>query len=148
MKLRYETGIAAFVQFVIVSLLALITQINTIVVGCIRKDGQCVENIIPSIWYFILTAIVFGLIWMLGYMAQERRTKWLVLGLILMELGVARVAYHNARHYTDILGLVASLINLALALWVVFLAIRLFRSKGGRVVTSRPRQRRSPTTRQ
>jgi hypothetical protein len=144
MKLKYETGIATFVQFAAVSLLALANQINAIVVGCIHSD--CVSNIIPSIGYFIVTAILFAGIWILGWFAQEKRSRWLAVGLIGVELLVVKVAEHNAKQHTDILSLISSLINLALAVWIIYLAVRLAMSGGGRVVSrQRPRQRRRRT---
>lgn len=84
---------------------------------------------------------------MLGHKAQELRKKWVTLALILLELGVLRVAYHNAKHATDALGLISSIINIALTIWIIVLAVRLLRaSDGGRVVAKqRPRQRRRAT---
>src|SRR5947209_5875547 len=114
MKLRYETGVATYVQFIVVSLLALVNQINSTLVSCIHHD-ECISNIIPNTGYFIVTAFVFGLIWMLGWFAQEKRSRWLALGLIGIELLAIKVAEHNAKHHTDILGLVSSIINIILA---------------------------------
>lgn len=148
MKLKYETGIATFIQFLAVSLLALANQINSFVVQCIHESSECVPAVIPSVGYFILTAILFAGIWTLGWFAQEKRSKWLALGLILVELVVIRGAKLNAENHTDYLSLASSLINIALAIYVIYLAIRLIRSKGGRVVAKQgPRRRRKhPTT--
>lgn len=148
MKLKYETGIATFIQFVAVSLLALANQINAIIVGCIQHKSGCVEDVIPSVGYFLVTVVVFAGIWTLGYFAQERRSRWLALGLVGIELLVIKVAKHNAENHTDLLSLASSMINLVLAAYIIFLAIRLIRSKGGRVVArqSARRRRNHPTT--
>ncbi len=51
--------------------------------------------------------------------------------------------FFNVRHHNNVLNLFTSLVDLALAAWVILLAFRLIRAGGGRVVTKqRARQRK------
>lgn len=148
MIFRYGTGIIAFIQFVVMSLLGIANGLNSIVTTCHATGNDCISNMIVSLIFFILTTAWFAFIWILGYAAQDRRSKRLAQILIAAELFVALIALFNARHHTDWLGLATSVIDLVLALWVVLLAIRILRAKGGRVTarhpapSGRPRQRR------
>ena len=149
MKLTYETAIATFVQFVALSLLNIANGTNSVITTC-RSDGSnCVSNLIVSLIFFLLVTGWFAAVWLLGYMAQERRSRRLAQLLIIVEACVALVALFNAKHHTDALSLATSLIDLALAIWVITLAYRLMRAGGGRVVVTRSltrqrhRQRRS-----
>lgn len=150
MRFRYEVGIITFVQFVLLSLLGIANGLNSIVSTCHADGHDCISNLIVSLIFFIITAAWFAFIWILGYTAQERRSKRLCQLLIAAEAMVALIAYFNARHHTDWLSLSTSLIDLLLALWVITLAFRLMRAGGGRVVArqrgaGRARRRRSPT---
>ena len=147
MKLRYETGIATLIQFIVLSFLSIANNLNSIVTTCHRQSSDCISNMIPSIIFFILTATWFAAIWMLGYLAQERRSKRLAQLLICAEALIALVAFFNVKHHSDVLSLLTSIIDLCLAIWIIVLAFRLMRAKGGRIVTSqRARRRRLPPT--
>ncbi|HYH36374.1 MAG TPA: hypothetical protein VD706_02645 [Candidatus Saccharimonadales bacterium] len=147
MKLTYQTGIATLIQFITLSFLGMANGMNSIVTTCRHDSGDCMNNVFVSIIFFILTALWFGTVWILGTLAQERRSKRLALLLVGAELLIAMVAYFNARHHTDILSLVTSLIDLVLALWIITLAVRLIRSKGERITSgSRRRRRRRPAS--
>jgi hypothetical protein len=123
-----------------------VNQLNSIVTTC-RKDGSdCVSNTIVSIIFFMLVVAWFGAVWLLGYAAQDRRSKRLAQLLICAEALIALVALFNARHHTDFLSLITSIIDLVLAAWIIVLAFRLMRSSGGRIVSKqRPRQRKRRT---
>lgn len=133
MKLRYETGIATFVQFAVLSLLGIANGFNSVFTSCRRGDGDCTSDVLTSIIFFILTAAWFGAIWILGYLAQNRRSKRLALFLIGAEAFIALIAYFNAKHYTDYLGLITSIVDLVLAIWIITLAFRLMRGGGKRI---------------
>ena len=142
MKLTYETGTATLIQFIVLSFLNIATGVNSTVNDC-RQDGpDCVGSILVSIIFYILVVIWFGFIWVLGYTAQERRSKRLAQVLIAAETFIVLIAYFNARHYNDILSLITSVVDLILAVWVIFLAFRLMRAKGGRVVINKGSRRR------
>jgi hypothetical protein len=50
---------------------------------------------------------------------------------------MAFVALINARHHTDILSLLTSLVDLCLSVWIITLAWRLMHSGGQRIVKKR-----------
>lgn len=139
MKLTYQTATATLIQFITLSFLGMANGLNSVTTTCRHTGKDCISNLIVSIIFFMLTALWFGIIWSVGYMAEQRRSKLLARLLIAMELLVAVVAFFNARHHTDILSLLTSLVDLALAVWIITLAVRLMRSGGKRI--TRPRQR-------
>lgn len=81
---------------------------------------------------------------MLGYAAQERRSRRFALALIAAEFLVLIVATFNTKHHPDTLSLITSVTDIILALWIIFLAIRLVRSGGGRIRAQQSRRRRRP----
>ena len=147
MLFRYQTGIITFIQFVLLSLLGIANGLNSIVTTCHNTGNDCISNLIVSLIFFILTTAWFAFIWILGYTAQDRRSRRLAQVLIAAEAMIALIAFFNARHHTDVLSLVTSLIDLVLAVWVIILAFRIIRAKGGRVVAPHAaRRRRRPTS--
>lgn len=142
MKLRYQTGIATMIQFITLSFLGLANGANSVVTTCRHDSTDCVSNLIVSIIFFMLTALWFGAVWVLGAMAQETRNKRLALLLIAAEGFIALIASFNAKHHTDLLGLATSMVDLALAAWVMLLAWRLMRSEGKRITAGGGRRRR------
>jgi hypothetical protein len=139
MRFRYEVGIIAFVQFVLLSLLGIANGLNSIITTCHNTGRDCVSNLIVSLIFFIITVAWFAFIWVLAYTAQERRSRRLCQLLIAAEGLIALVALFNARHHTDWLSLVTSVIDLLLAIWIIWLAFRLMRAGGGRTGSSRSR---------
>jgi len=151
MKLTYETGISTLVQFVAISLLNIVTQIIAIIKDCHptaeAASGSCATGVFSSVGYFMLLVIWFGIIWMLGYQTQQRRSRKLAVVLIFLEFMVAVIAYHNAKHFPDPVSLITSIANVGFAIWTIVLAIRLIRARGGRIVASeRSRARKRPST--
>ncbi len=145
MKLKYHTAIATFIQFITLSLLNIANGLNSIVTTCRTTETDCVSNSLVSVIFFILATGWFAFIWVLGYLAQERRSKRLAQALIAAEGLIALIAYFNARHHTDWLSLATSLIDLLLAIWIIILAFRLMRAGGGRITSrKRHRQRNHP----
>lgn len=145
MKLTYQTATATLIQFITLSFLGMANGANSVVTTCRHDGANCISNLIVSIIFFILTACWFGCIWVLGYAAQERRSKHLAMALIAAEALIMLIAYHNAKHHTDALGLATSLIDLLLAVWIITLAFRLMRSGGKRITTAqRSRRRKRP----
>jgi len=142
MKLKYQTAVATLVQFIMLSLLGIANGLNSVVTTCRHDGSNCVSNLLVSLIFFILTAAWFGAIWVLGYTAQERRSKRLAQLLIMAEGLIALIALFNAKHHTDALSLITSLFDLIMAVWIVTLAFRLMRTGGARVVKrQRPRNR-------
>ena len=142
MKLTYQTAIATLIQFVAMSFLTFANEVNSVVTTC-HSGNDCGGNLITSLLFFLLVAIWFGTVWMLGYVTQQNRSKHLSRLLIVIELGIAVIALFDAKHHTDILSLFTSLVDIALSIWIITLAFRLMRASGGRVV-SRRRARQRP----
>ncbi len=150
MKLTYQTGIATLIQLVVMSLYALISQAFSIVTTCRQDSGNCINNLLISIIFYVLVAVVFGSIWLIGLFAQNSRSKWLAWILIGIEAVIAavslftiKIGLHGER---NIPGLLASLSIALIALWTITLALRLTRSEGQRI-SSRRRRRRRPAKR-
>jgi hypothetical protein len=151
MRFRYETGVITLVQFIVLSLLSLVNSLYSIISTCVNHSSPCIENMIPSILLYILIAIWFGIVWLIGYTAQERRTRGWVALLNAAEFAIAMVALFSIKHHSDWLSAATSTIDLIFAVWVIVLALNLFRSGGGRVVAhgrgaQRRRRRHPPTT--
>jgi hypothetical protein len=151
MRFRYETGIVTLIQFILLSLLSLANSLNSIISTCVQNSGQCIENMIPSILLFILITVWFAAVWILGYSAQENRSRWQACLLICAEFAIAVVALFSIKHHSDWLSATTSAIDLVFAVWVIFLAVRIASSSGGRVVArgrgaQRRRRRHPPTT--
>jgi hypothetical protein len=117
-----------------------VNTISSSVSGCSNKE-DCLSNIILSLAYLIVLALWFGFLSVLGYAAQDRRSKRMAQILIAAEVMVLLVSLFDAKHYPNILGLVISLTDATLAVWVISLAYRLMRANGGRVVSPTRRHR-------
>jgi hypothetical protein len=138
MKLRYETGIAAMTQFLVIVLLNFVGAIVASIGDC--RDSattyDCVSGIGINVLYVILLAVWFGFVWVLAYAAQDRRDHRLAKILIGAEFMILLVSLFNAKHYPNILGLITSLVDAAFAVWIIWLAFRLTSAKGGRITTA------------
>ena len=145
MKFTYETAVATFIQFILLSLLNVATGIYSIATYH-AKNGSGTNNIFSTLVFFLMIVSWFGLVWLLGVLAQAKRSRKLALLLIMAELATALFAFINFTHHAkgdNIIGPSTSIIDLALSLWIVTLAFRLMRSSGGRVV-SKQRARKRP----
>lgn len=144
MKLTYETGIATLIQFIVLSFLTLGSQLGSVITTCHKDSGNCVSNLLTSIILYILVASALGVIWLIGYGAQKRRSKRLAQLLICIEGFIALVALFSAKlslyHHKNIFSLAASLGILALAVWITTLAYRLMRAGGKRITGRRNRR--------
>lgn len=145
MVLRYETGIATLVQFIAMGLLNIGNTGNAIATACRQETSSCSTDVFVSIIFYLLLMSWFGILCLLGYLAQERRSRRFAIVLIGAELLTAGVAYINVRGHTDVLSLITSITDIILALLVSYLAFRIILAGRGRVTRQRPRRRRSPT---
>lgn len=149
MKLRYETGIAALIQFSVVTILFIINSLASIISTCVKHD-ECFSNTISSLASVVFLAVWLGFVAVIGYAAQDRRSKRLAQMLICFEAINVLISLFDLRHPPNFFGLLTSMIDLALALWVILLAWRLMRADGGRITRSvvpsgHSRARRRPT---
>ena len=135
MRLRYETGTATLIQFAVVTILAFINQVTSIISTCLKHDGDCVSNSLVSLILVILVALWLGFISALGYAAQDKRSRRLAQVLVGAEGLNVMISLFNAKHFPDTLGLITSVIDLALAAWIILLAWRLMKANGGRIVS-------------
>ncbi len=147
MRLTYQTGIATLIQFILLSLLTLVSQFGSVVTTCRTDSSNCISNLITSIILYLVVAIMFGSIWVLGLVAQNSRNRWLARLLICTEGLIALVALFSIKlslhQHKNFLGIFASLSIAALAIWTTTLAFRLMRSEGKRITSGgRRRQRR------
>ena len=151
MKITYQTATATTVQFIILGLLNIINGLASIITTCTHQGGDCIGNILSSIIFYILIVGWFGIVLVLGYAAQERRSKRLAQILIAAEATIILVALFNVKlslkYHNGILGLLTSVIDVALAIWVITLAYRLMKAGGGRIVKhgTKARVRKRPT---
>ena len=141
MKIKYQTGIATLIQFITLSVLAFANSVNSVVSTCHSDHSNCISNLIVTLIFTIILVVWFGFIWVLGFTAQHQRSKRLSQLLIAIEGAVILVAAFNAKHHTDWLSLATSFTDVMLGIWVVFLAFRLMRSDGGRIVAGQRRRR-------
>jgi len=142
-KLKYETSIVTFIQFITMSLLYFLINIGSIITNCSGHSYNCVSNSISSITFSIITILAFSMVWLLGYFVQNRRNRRLAVLLIVIESGIFIVELLDAHNFPNILSLFTSLLDALLALWVITLAVRLYLAKGGRIV-SRNRNKKRP----
>jgi peptidoglycan/LPS O-acetylase OafA/YrhL len=144
MKLTYQTGIGTLIQFILLSLVTLVSQVGSVVTTCHKDSGNCISNLITSTILYVLVAGALGGIWLIGYAAQDRRSKRLAQLLICIEGLIALLALLSIKlgshQHKNALSLIASFGVLVLAVWIISLSFRLMRAGGGRVVVrQRPR---------
>jgi hypothetical protein len=149
MKLTYETGIATVIQFVFLGIMNIINQLYSIISTCVHSSNTCVSNMLSSVVFYILIMAWFGFIMFLGLTAQAKRSKRLATFLIGAEALIILFAVYNIKlnlaSNNAYLSLFTSLLDIAISFWVVYLAYRLIKSGGGRVVSKR-RVRRPPSS--
>jgi len=144
MKLTYQTGTATLIQLIVMGLLNIVNGIVSIITTCHHNGSACLSNTFSSIVFYILTVGWFALMVVLGFAAQEKRSKRLAQLLIMAEALVSLVALFNVKlslkYHNGFLGLLTSVVDLVLAIWIITLAYRLMKASGGRVVRQRTRR--------
>jgi len=147
MTLTYQTGVATLIQFILVSFFTLGSQTVSTVVSCHQDGHNCLINTLTAVIFFMVASIVFGVIWLIGYAAQARRSRRLAQLLIATEGFFALIALFSIKlnsHSHSALGLIASFCMLVMTAWIITLAFRLMRAGNARVVNpNRARRRRS-----
>jgi hypothetical protein len=151
MKLRYQTGAVTLMQFAIVTIFGLLTQMGPAVDDCIKSRGDCANEVMSSLLYVVLLGVWLIFVSVIGYAAQDRRNRRMAQLLIACEGFIGLIALFNARHFPSVVGLISSLVNLGFAILAIYLAWNIIRSRGGRIVSSSPlasrnRPRRRPSS--
>ncbi len=133
-KLKYETGIAATIQFISLTLLNFISGASTTVSECTKGNGSCMGNVVLSILYFLVITVWFGALWLAGFAAQDRRSKRIAQALILAEGMVFLVGlYDFSKHKSSLISSIISVVEIISSVWIAWLALRLILARGGRV---------------
>lgn len=142
MKLTYQTGVAALIQLAVMTLFNILNGFHSGIQQCTNGSTDCIGNIITSMLYFMLITLWFAALWILAAAVQDRRSRKLAFLLISGEGMVFLVALFNAQHHNNLLGLITSVADAALAAWVGWLALKIFIYGGARVTTSGKSRRR------
>ncbi len=133
-KLKYETGIATTIQFIALTLLNFISGVSTSAMQCINGSGSCAGDVALAIFYFIVITVLFGILWLAGFAAQDRRSRRIAQVLILAEGFVFLVGlYDFTKHRHSLIGSLVSLVEIITSVWIAWLALRLVLARGGRV---------------
>jgi hypothetical protein len=144
-KLRYQTGVVALVQFLAGSTVGFGANLISSISSCTNHGTDCVSNTVTSLILIILTAGWYAFLAVLGYAAQDRRSRRLANVLLLAEGATILVALFDSLHFNNIFGLITSLLDTILAALVIFATLGLRRAAKGHVPISgnnRERQRR------
>jgi predicted permease len=134
-NLTNQTAAASLLQFFTMVILGVPNTIVNIVTTCNSSQNSCVSNTIVTLIFYLLTAGWFGIIMLVGFIAQRKRSRQFAVllgGLEFITLGVA--GYIDYPHDTNVLAKATSLIDAVLSIVVIYLALRLFYSGGRRIV--------------
>ena len=135
-KLTYQTGIATTIQFIVMTILNLISAFSKSIHQCTVNTGTCVGNVVLYVLYFIMLTVGFGVILAIGFAAQDPRSRRLAQLLILIELVILMISLFDFQHANPgLFSQASNIVGALLAVWVMWLSFRLIRARGGRVVS-------------
>lgn len=138
MRIRHETGIATFIQFVVGVFLSIISGAVSVIGDCIgTSSGECISNAFVSLILIIILVFWLGFLLALGYVTQDRRSPRLAMLLIGAEGLSALIYLFDTMHSPDIISRLTNLVSFLIAAWVIFVAWHILRAKGGRIVKNR-----------
>jgi hypothetical protein len=141
LKLRYETGIATTIQFIAITALNFINGISGTINQCTTSNNSCVSDIITNLIFFILITIMFGALWLIGFAAQDRRSRLIAKILIAGELFLCLIGLFDIKHHNgSTIGDIISVVEIVSSIWISWLAFRLMQAKGGRVRSRKVRK--------
>lgn len=142
MTLTHQTSVATFIQFAIVSLFTIFSQLIATVGSCTKESViNCVIDSLTAVIFYTVVAVAFACIWFIGYRAQHQRSKRMAQLLIAAEGFLALLALFSIKlntHSRSFIGSIASFIMLLMAVWILNLAFRLLRAGERRVTRRRP----------
>lgn len=136
MWIRYETSVATLVQFIVGTGLTFLNGGASIISGC-TNGADCVSNAFVSLLLIILVIACYATLLGLGYVAQEKRSSRLALLLIGAEAFAALIFLFDAKQAPAIIDKGTNFVSFIIALWVMYIAFNLYRSKGARMVRVR-----------
>lgn len=151
MKLRYNTGQATIVQFIVVMLFGFITNAISLIQAAGREEsGSFATNLLLSVVILIFQAVWLGFVCVVGFAAQDKRNRSVALLLIALEAASFTVALFNLSHPGNPVAFIASLTHMIIAAYVAWLAFEIYRARGKRIVSRArapiaTRTRRRPT---
>lgn len=131
--LRYQTGVATFVQLAVTVFLVVINNMVALFGEC-KNGSDCAVTAVFSMIFIIVTAIWFLLLSAIGYAAEERRSRNFAYLLIAGEIATAGIAFGFYTHPANLFGQLSALAVIIIAIRVSFMALRIARSRGGRIV--------------
>lgn len=142
MRLHYQTGTATFIQLVVVLFLIVLNNVIAFIQDCFIRDAGCVAPAFVSMVMIVFAGIWLMILSVIGYAAQERRNKRVAYTLMGLQAFTMLIALMLARLPGNWFAGVSAVIAAVLAGWVIILAFRISRAKGGRIVQrQRPRRR-------
>lgn len=146
LRLKYETGVAATIQFITLTILNIISDTSSTVHQCLNGTSGCLGDVVLEIAYFLVVTVWFGALWLAGFAAQDRRSRRIAQFLIIAEALVFLVGLYELKKHRSALSILMSLAEIITSGYVILLAFRLMRAKGGRVRTHARRRPTPPPT--
>ncbi|HEU4984148.1 MAG TPA: hypothetical protein VFT58_00795 [Nitrososphaera sp.] len=140
MRLRYQTGTATFIQLATAMFLIVINNVIAFISACTEESSECAITAMFSLVFIIMSGLWFLAVSAIGYGAEDRRSGKLAYVLIIAELMTIAAAFGFFQHPSNWFSGLSALVIIVLAAWIIVLAWRLSRAKGGRIV-HRPRKR-------
>lgn len=144
MKLHYQTGTATFIQLALVMLLIVINNLVGFIIACTSDSSECAISAMFSLVFIIFSGIWFIFVSAVGYAAEEKRSSKLAYVLIAGQLVTLGAAYGFSQYPSNWFGAVSSVVIMLSCVWIIVLAWRLSRAKGGRIVSRATRRTRTP----
>ena len=123
-------------QLIGVVLLVIINNIIILIESC-KSAPECAAAAMFSLFFVVSTAVWFGFLSMIGYKAEEQRSHKAAYALIVGEVATAAAAYGFFSNPGGFFGKLSAFLVLVSCGWVVYLAWRLARARGGRIVAHR-----------
>lgn len=122
---------ATFIQAVVVVIMTAVGGVYSGLASCLGSDkADCTVNSVLAVVLVVLAIIWLGFLSALSYAAWVRRTLTLIVLFIILEIITTGVSAFDLKHFDNVTGLIASLLDLLAGLWVLFMSYFLFRLRG------------------
>lgn len=128
---NHNVSHATFIQAVVVIVLTAVNGVYSGLTSCLGADkADCTTNSVLAVILVILAIIWFGFLSAMSYAAWVRRTTALIVLFAALEAITGGVSAFDLIHFDNAIGLITSLIDLLLALWVLYMTYHLFQLRG------------------